>query len=193
MDSRKMCCTRYQKLVYLNIKTLCIGNTTLENLCLLAVMSSRLLNATWKRNWNNTVGKNHASIHFTISGHKILITLNLCYNVPCRNDCDITQKKRNLPLKHTVVNGQWQNILNTVLQNHTVEQNLTLTSLKEFVVLTYRFYLMFKTLKMKFILTYDHLKCHSKGTVQVISKCLQVTWRHTIHVYASTAIILPAE
>jgi len=31
------------------------------------------------------------------------------------------------------------------------------TSLKEFVVVTYRFYLMFKALKMKFILAYVHL------------------------------------
>jgi hypothetical protein len=136
MDSRKICCTRYQNSVYLNIKTLCTGNTTIEYLCL-AVMNSRLFNTTWKMNWKKAVCKNHATIHFTISKeHKILITLNLCYIVPCRNDCDITQKKRSLPLKHTVVNGQWQNILNTVLQNHTVEQNLTFTSLKEFVVLT---------------------------------------------------------
>jgi hypothetical protein len=87
------------------------------------------------------VDKNHASIHFTISkGHKILITINLCYNVLCRNGCDTAQKKRNIPL------------------THTVEQNLTLTSLK-----------------IKFVLAYDHLKSHSNGTVQVISKCLQVT------------------
>jgi len=43
-----------------------------------------------------------------------------------------------------------------------------LISLEEFVVLTYRIYLMFKALKMKFILAYVHLQCHSNGTVQVV-------------------------
>jgi hypothetical protein len=57
-ESRKICCTRYQQPVYLNIKTLWVGSTILEYLCLVAVISKRLLNITWKGNWNNTVGIN---------------------------------------------------------------------------------------------------------------------------------------